>query len=862
MKYYIVFCLIFIFNIFAEPVNPFGEPFVQYINTDHNKTINDFLNEFPFDYEQIDIDPGFSPEGDYLGWATFTKDGSKVLLTNRMTDNITVFDWQTMSVITNIDIGDYPGGIAVTDSLAIVACAFSDEIYIINLNDYSIDTIFQLPAGQQPWVIRVSPDNRKAYVSCDISNTCEVFDLETMSHTMTINNFPIYLASFGFNSENGRNSVTFTNFEITPDGNYLIVGDGLDTVYFFNANTGLAEDTITGIPSCPSLALSGDSSKAIAISLTNPGIVHQIDIATRTVTSSVALTGYQISMALNASVNWDGSKAFVGISNNSSAIVRFATSDFIVFTATYTPFWIGTSPDHSLAISGQFNFSIIDFATEQVVGQYSGNTQYSGAVSPIANYAVGFDPYRHEGLYFYDYTTPSTPDYRGTTNSGLDPEGDAPRRVAITPDGLKAIVTNVLSDNATIIDLITYTIDTIIDIGDRVQDVAITSDSRWAVVCAFNTNSVKIIDLDSNIVVADVPTGTRSGVVSISPDDHYAYVGNIQANTVSFVELAGRASQEIAELPCGVIGVVWAAYGVSSDVKVNPTGDYVLVAASFDDQVKVINTHSHSVTPLNVGDFPIQITYDSTGRFATVTNAFSDNFSLIYVDGETSYVIGTYSSGDYPLRLDYNKALDQIGISHYSEKTLVNINPRTGDIINTNYYTSYGNIIQVRFDELGVPLVLTTAITGAPGHIHRGNEAIVLPAGPAYFDYCPMAQKAVIVMPGPDYVTVIDWSIQPVKEVNIPLTNIKPFCEIRPNPFCDKAKIKLNLYSHKASNDIFLKIYDASGRFVTNIQHLTTNNCLVWDGSDANGRKVNPGIYFVQLKIGSTSVTEKIIYMK
>ncbi|MDH5186981.1 MAG: hypothetical protein OEW70_07965, partial [candidate division WOR-3 bacterium] len=398
MKNYFIFvCFVFVLlapEVSAESVCPFAEPVVQYINANHNKTINDFLSNVDSNYTRIDIEPGILPEGDYLGWVTFTKDGSRILLTNRMTDNVTVFDWQTMSVITNIDVGDYPGGIAVTDSFAIVACAFSDEVYLINLNDYSIDTIFQLPAGQQPWVIKISPDGSKAYVSCDISNTCEIFDLETMSHTMTINNFPIYLAGWGFNSENGRNSVTFTNFEITPDGNHLIVSNGLDTVFFFNTTTGLAEDTITGIPSCPSINLSGDSTKAIAISLTNPAQVHQIDIATRTVTGSVTLTGYQISMALEAGVNWDGSKAFVGISNNSSAIVRFATSDFIVFTETYTPFWIGTSPDHSLAISGQYNFSIVDFATEAVLGQYSGNTQYRGAVSPLDYRVIGFDPYR------------------------------------------------------------------------------------------------------------------------------------------------------------------------------------------------------------------------------------------------------------------------------------------------------------------------------------------------------------------------------------------------------------------------------------------------------------------------------------
>ena len=39
-----------------------------------------------------DIDPGSPPEGDYLAWPVYTNDGQRVLLGNRGTDNVTVFD--------------------------------------------------------------------------------------------------------------------------------------------------------------------------------------------------------------------------------------------------------------------------------------------------------------------------------------------------------------------------------------------------------------------------------------------------------------------------------------------------------------------------------------------------------------------------------------------------------------------------------------------------------------------------------------------------------------------------------------------------------------------------------------------------
>ena len=150
-------------------------------------------------------------------------------------------------------------------------------------------------------------------------------------------------------------------------------------------------------------------------------------------------------------------------------VVGVMSTDALV-PLTTDAFWIGVSPDHAKAISGQYNFSIIDFATEQVTGQSSGNSQSFGAVSPVGSRAVGFDPMRHEGLYFYDYTNP-TPVYRGTTNSGQPPEGDAPHRVRISPDGLTAISTNVLSDNLTIINTVDATVETILPLGARPQDI-------------------------------------------------------------------------------------------------------------------------------------------------------------------------------------------------------------------------------------------------------------------------------------------------------------------------------------------------------------------------------------------------------
>ncbi|MBD3232266.1 MAG: beta-propeller fold lactonase family protein [candidate division Zixibacteria bacterium] len=841
---------------FAGNIDPNGDIPLHRILAERGQTVDEILAQNTFDFSQNDIDPGEIPEGDYLGWLAFTPDGERILVTNRVTDNVTVFDWSTMEVLTNINVGTYPGGIGVTDNYAVIACAFSDEVYIIDLDDYSVAGIFE--TGEQPWVVRISPDGRKAYVACDIDNVCEVIDLENLIHTDTLEDFPIWLVSWGFNSENARNTFSFSPFEITPDGNHIMVSDGETNVHFINVDTGNIDYTVEGIESCWTLGLSGDGSKSVAVSSTDPAVAYQIDLTTYQVTGSVSISGYRLS-TYEVAVNQDGSKAFLGINNNSSAFVRFETSDFTVLTQTYTPFWIGVSPDHSLAIGGQYRFSILDFETETLLGQYQGNSQYYGAVSKVGLRAVGHDPYRHEGVYFYDYTD-DYPDYLGTTNSGLDPEGDAPRRLAIAPDGSKVVAANVLSDNISIISLSTYEVEAILPIGDRVQNVAITSDSRWAVVCGFNSNSVFIIDLETNTIAAEVSAGSRAGVVSIAPDDSYAYVGNISANTLSVIELDGENSFEYNELPIGVIGVVWAAFGVSSDVEYSPDGEHVLATASFDDLVYVFDTEFHEiVATLPTGDFPIQIAFDGTGEYAVVTNYFTDNFTLMHIDGENSTSIGTYYSGDAPLRLAYNSILDEIGICNYSDKTLVNIDPQTGDLIDTDYYTNHGSLIQAMFDENGEPIVLVSS-GNLPAALIKADDVVEMPAGPTYFDYNREAQVAAVSMPGPDFVTIVSWQetgIGEVKDIDLNLPTEIAIGDCYPNPFNPEVNIEFHL---PTAGDISLRVLNLTGEKVVTLaegNYTAGSHRILWDASD-----LASGIYLLKLSNGSISTTKRITYIK
>ena len=725
------------------------------------------------------IDPGEPPEGDFLGGMAFTRDGNRVFLCNRMTNNVTVFDWATMETLANIPVGTYPHGIAISSDYAVVACAFSDYVFLIDLSTLTVTD--SIATGEQPWVVRISPDQHYAYVSCDIANTCEVIDLQTQTHVMTISDFPIFLSTWSWNSANGRNDVTFSEFELTRDGEHIVVS-GLDsTVKFINTTTGLVDFAVPGILAGATIGLSGDTTKAAALVYTNPLKVYQLDLLTHTVIDSVVLTGYTLGYPCIA-MNGDGSKAYTGVSNNRSALIRFDTHDFITFTQTYTAFWIGTSPDHRYAISGQYNFSVVDFVTEAVVGQAIGYSQSRGTVAPFDMRAVGEDPHRHEGIYFFDLATPNSPTYRGTTMSGELMEGDAPRRAAITPDQTKIVVTNELSDNVSIINVSTLETEAIILCGDGPWEVEVTPNAQWAVVAGFNSNQAHIVDLSTNTVAANIPTSSRPGTVAVSPNGDYAYVGTIAGNTIAVIQLDGENSVQVADIPCGEIGVVWASYGVLSDVEVSPTGQWVLVAASFDDQVKVIDTQTNTVVAsLTVGDFPLQIAFGATDDYATVTNYFSNSYSVMHIDGAASSVVGTFGCGSGPLRLAYNPVEDEMGIGVYTDKIVRHINPYTGELIESVSYVAYGNITGIGYGSAGEEIVMTIGNGQTPSQLHRGADHIALPSSPTYFGFDASGTLAAATIPGPDWVTVVDWREPPLpaEDVTVYYTALNANAQVR-----------------------------------------------------------------------------------
>ncbi|MCK4233594.1 T9SS type A sorting domain-containing protein, partial [candidate division WOR-3 bacterium] len=127
-----------------------------------------------------------------------------------------------------------------------------------------------------------------------------------------------------------------------------------------------------------------------------------------------------------------------------------------------------------------------------------------------------------------------------------------------------------------------------------------------------------------------------------------------------------------------------------------------------------------------------------------------------------------------------------------------------------------------------------------------------------------------ITQPDPEHIWVIGghgaifhrYSGSGIAEYDGPHHKPEDFhLSVYPNPFTTSTTIRFSGLAHRAEG-IELEIFDAAGRLVKNFILYPSSFILPakleWDGSDDEGRKVTPGIYFARLSSGKNSHIKKI----
>ncbi|MCB0679768.1 MAG: beta-propeller fold lactonase family protein [Saprospiraceae bacterium] len=800
-----------------------GDPFSFETDRSHAPVLPKVADQSRLELQSLAA--GDQPEGDYLGEVAFSGDGKWVLATNRTTDNLTVFDWNTKAIVADIPLGQQPVALAAGDQYAVVACYSSDEAYIVDLSDFSVAAV--IPTASQPATVRLSRDQQLAFVGCDEADLCEVIDLSTLTKSLSIPDFPVYLYKFSFITNGPRNSVYWSGFAVAPDNSYLANGAGGEGIVFYDLSDGQAFDTLLAVADSPQLAVSGDGSKLIAVEYGSAGVVSQIDAADRSLLAQVALPANLsiFSTYSEPATNFDGSKAYVSLSGNQSAMVRFNTADYSLLASAGSPNWVAPSPDYQYVVHGGYYLSIVDFATETIVSQNAGRPIAWGAVSAAQNRLVASDPLRYEGYHFYNYVNPNSLSYETSKPTGSELEADNTYSVAIAPDGKTAVAINSLSQTASVVDLEQGELKGIVPLqNSEAYFAAITPDSRYALVPLRTNNQVAVIDLQTfELVQITSSGGSNPDLIRMHPDGTRAYVLNAGSSDVIGVIAVDGANSFLQQvIDVGNMGVSWTNFGLRSDLAIHPGGELALLAASFDDELQVISLESNTVVQtVDLPGFPLQIAISDDGFWAVVTLKNAAAIALLAIGNGTVTLEDTFPTGANPTRVSYDPATARFAVCSNDERRIEYFDPNELQFgtpsdapddytpLAAVYGPAGGELQLLRSDNADLPHYL----------LFEGAAYFELPALPIHYsDRSTDGRYAVFCHPGSDQISVFSFVIEHLQTLSLQL----PWTyTVSPMPFAER----VHFYSPDASGDqVDLILYDRSGKRVLKQDGLPAGN--------------------------------------
>jgi YVTN family beta-propeller protein len=269
---------------------------------------------------------------------------------------------------------------------------------------------------------------------------------------------------------------------------------------------------------------------------------------------------------------------------------------------------------------------------------------YLGGSGDDLGEAIAIDTSPNPSAYLVGYTGslnfPTTPGAFQTIFGG----GSYDAFVAkITQDVAKsappafAYVTNVRSNNVSVIDTATNQVVATVAVGSTPFGVAVTSDGTHTYVTNRDSNSVSVIDTATNQVVTTVAVGSQPLGVAITPDGAHAYVTNANSPNVSVIDTV--TNQVMVTVRVGIVPI---------GVAITPDGTHAYVANEFSNNVSVIDTVTNQVVAtIAVGTGPFGVAITPDGAHAYVVNEFSNNVSVI--DTATNQMVATVAVGPQPV---------------------------------------------------------------------------------------------------------------------------------------------------------------------------------------------------------------------
>ena len=653
---------------------------------------------------------GVAAEGDTPIAAAFTPDATRIVVAHMSSKNLVVFDANTRAVLDVIALSGTPVDLAVSaDNVhAVTANIWEDTASIVNLTTGVEQAV--VPVGNQPACVRFTPSGARAVVGNAVDQSLSWIDIASASELARI-------SGAGFQSmttisfEPGVITYKINGFEV-PSETLAVHADNLaNQIDFFDLTAG----NVTSLACDPAprgIAMTPSGSKIVVSHFASARKVTVVDPVTRTITKVITAPN---DLDEPISIRPDGAKAAVSVLNGTQ-ILDLTTDTWSAVLSTASVNRMLSTPDGLYAFAVGFNGSLISYASATIVKNLNGViSTYVGAVAPSGQRAALIANHNGEEMLVVN-TNGASGFLEARVPTGPPPEGDATRDVAISVGGSRAVTTNNLSDNASVIDFATGAVLAIVPVGDRPADVEITPDGTKAVVANLDSTFASVINL-SSFAVTNVPISTRGSEVEISPNGQYAYVAVVSSGDgVWRIDLTTNTVAG-AKLATGDMGSVFYMFQQASGMTLSPDGATLAVCGSFTNNVTLIDTATWTVDQtVAVGAHPTRAAFSADSKTVYVANKNANTLSVVHDSGTWS-VTGTIAVGSQPFEMAVNSAAQRLYVCNAGSANVGIVDLATNATLTT-------------VPVVGFPQALHLSPNGSCLHVAAGNWFVAVGPGP------------------------------------------------------------------------------------------------------------------------------------
>jgi len=147
----------------------------------------------------------------------------------------------------------------------------------------------------------------------------------------------------------------------------------------------------------------------------------------------------------------------------------------------------------------------------------------------------------------------------------------------------------------------------------------------------------------------------------------------------------------------------------------------------------------------------------------------------------------------------------------------------------------------------------------APSVVHdntacQGGKNVVKAIPGGWGDACVLGVTG-------DWVMSVEYRCDGATDTHT-LTSASGLLGVYPNPFMGESRIAFSLQTQSHTT---LQVFDVSGRVVRTLidrSYAAGPHSVTWQGNDAAGERVAPGIYFLRMVAGAESYTKKVVLRK